>query len=206
MQSIVPEPVRSTPLYDREQEIVADVQAHVPMSIQMVENAIVVLSKGWDEMSLEERMLFTDIYDPGDSGDIDDEYLTKVIENYEKILARLKNDIRVEFVTDNEQCTGMRLFTTDFRKIYVCPYYREEESANRKARVLIHEIAHQALWVVDRPYYDPKSYSSSYNALNTKGSWVTEIPVIGHIIREIAHSDTLYHPDAYAWFASEVSY
>jgi hypothetical protein len=25
--------------------------------------------------------------------------------------------------------------------------------------------------------------------------------VIGHIIREIQRSDTLYHPDAYAWFA-----
>jgi hypothetical protein len=62
-----------------------------------------------------------------------------------------------------------------------------------------------ALLVVDRPYYDPKSYSSLYNDLTPQGSWVTQIPVIGHLIREINHNDTLYHPDTYAWLATEIN-
>jgi hypothetical protein len=61
-----------------------------------------------------------------------------------------------------------------------------------------------ALLVVDRPYYDPRSYSSMYNALTPRGSWATQIPVVGHILRELAQSDTLYHPDAYSWFAALV--
>lgn len=62
-----------------------------------------------------------------------------------------------------------------------------------------------ALLGTDRPYCDPKSYSSQYNALTPKGSWLTEIPVIGYLVREIAHTDTLYSPDTYAWFAAEMS-
>ena len=99
-------------------------------------------------------------------------------------------------------CTGIRLFYTDFVQVYICPYITQEDNIERKARVLIHEVAHMALLVTDRPYYDPKSYSSRYNALTPQGSWSTKIPVIGHIIREIVHSDTLYHPDAYSWFAT----
>ena len=55
-------------------------------------------------------------------------------------------------------CTGMRLYYTDFTKIHVCPYFNTEQKAGRKERVLVHEVAHIALLVVDRPYYDPRSY------------------------------------------------
>ena len=95
----------------------------------------------------------------------------------------------------------MRLYYTNFISIYICPYFLEEDSVERKARNLIHEVAHQVLLALDRSYYDPKSYSAHYHDLMPRGSSYTKIPVIGHIIREIQRSDTLYHPDAYAWFA-----
>jgi hypothetical protein len=205
MQTIHPTPAKSAASYDQEQAIQVDVQAHFALSIRTTENAIQVLSNGWDGMSPEAQELFSQIFDPGDTGDFDDAYLAKVVANYEKILKRLQKDIQVEYVEEHQFCTLMRLYFTNYRVVYVCPYYLEEDSPARKARVLVHEIAHQALLVVDRPYYDPKSYSSQYNALSPQGTWVEEIPVVGHIVREIKHSDTLYHPDAYAWFASLVT-
>ena len=61
-------------------------------------------------------------------------------------------------------------------------------------------LAHIALLVVDRPYYQPTS--STYAALTPRGSWTAQIPLIGPLLREIAHNDTLYHPDAYTRFAA----
>ena len=205
VQIMLPNPVSGAVLSDEEREIVADVQAQIPLSIQLTEEAIAVISNGWDGMNTEQQAEFQNIFDPGDTGEIDDAYLRDVVANYEKILAKLNGEMRIEYVTDSKKCTGMRLFYTDFINIYVCPYYREEHSPERKAQVLIHEVAHQALLVVDRPYYDPKSYSARYHALTPEGSSLTEIPVLGHIIREIQHTDTLYHPATYAWFATELT-
>jgi len=174
------------------------------MSIEMIDQAVAVLSKDYDKLSVTELELLTDIADPGSTNQIDQAYIEEMLENFIKIKARLGNDLVIEYSADSDMCTGMRLFYTDFIRIFVCPYYLEEDRVERKARVLIHEVTHMTLLVTDRPYYDPKSYSSVYNALNPRGSWVTEIPVIGHIVREIAHNDTLYSPDTYAWFASEV--
>ena len=174
------------------------------MSIEMIDQAVDVLSTGFDNLSAQELELLNNIADPGSTNQIDQAYITEMLVNFKKIKDRLGNDLVIEYSADSDMCTGMRLFYTDFIRIYVCPYYLEEDRVERKARVLIHEVAHMALLVTDRPYYDPKSYSSVYNALSPRGSWVTEIPVIGHIVREIAHNDTLYAPDTYSWLASEV--
>lgn len=102
-------------------------------------------------------------------------------------------------------CEGMRLYYTDFIKIHVCPYLNiTETSVNRMARVFVHELTHMALLVADRTYYDPKSYSSRYAELTPRGHWTAQIPLIGLIFREIARSDTLYHPDGYSHFAAKV--
>lgn len=204
VQSAVPSPATAATLNQPNTEIIAEVQSLIPMSIQMIDQAEAVLSHGLDEMTPDTLEMFNNIFDPGDTGEIDQAFIEVVLANYEVISSRLEAGIKVEYAGDSDQCTGMRLYYTDFVRIYICPYYMEEDKIERKARVLIHEVAHIALLVTDRPYYDPKSYSSQYNALTPRGSWVTEIPVIGHVLREIAHTDTLYSPDTYAWFAAEV--
>ena len=205
LQSVSPTPVTASHLNDPEKAIAEEAQALIPLSIQMVDQAINVLSSGWDNLNSEERNRLNDIYDPGDTGEIDQAFVDQMLVNYLKIRNRLVDGVVMEYSANGDMCTGMRLFYTDFIHIFICPYFTQEDDIERKARVLIHEVAHMALLVIDRPYYDPKSYSSRYNALIPQGSWVTKIPVIGHIIREIAHADTLYHPDAYSWFATIVT-
>ena len=180
------------------------------MSLEMVDSAVEVLSKGINGMTPEEIEQFERIFDPSDSGTIDQEYVDDVLENYGKIRSRLEGSISFEYTEESEMCEGQRLYHTDFITIKICPYFNTESDSVRKTRVLVHEVAHIALKAKDRPYYDPKSYSSSYNSLMPRGSWATQLPAVGLIFREIYLGDTLYHPDAYAWFASlnysELSY
>jgi len=189
-------------LSNDEEKVLEEVEALVPVSQQMVDSAVEVLSKGLSNMSPEEREQFERIFDPSGSGAIDDDYIEDVINNYRKIEHRLENSFVLQYEEESDMCDNMRLFYTDFFKIHICPYFIGEEDSIRSARVLVHEVAHIALLAGDRPYYHPKSYSASYNKLAPRGSWATQVPVVGIIVREISQSDTLYHPDAYAWFAS----
>ena len=189
-------------LPDHEAKIINEVSSHIPMSLEMVDSAVEVLSKGLSGMTPEEIGQFERIFDPSDSGTIDQEYVDDVLENYGKMRSRLEGSLSFQYTAESEMCEGQRLYHTDFITIKICPYFNTESDSVRKTRVLVHEVAHIALKAKDRPYYDPKSYSSSYNSLMPRGSWATQLPVVGLIFREISLGDTLYHPDAYAWFAS----
>lgn len=189
-------------LSGNEEAVLEEVDSLIPISQQIVDSAVEVLSKGLSDMSSEEREQFESIFDPSASGEIDDDYVEDVLNNYRKIEKRLGGSFVLQYEEESEMCDNMRLYYTDFFKIHICPYFIGEEDSVRKARVLVHEVAHIALLAGDRPYYDPKSYSSRYNKLTPNGQWANKIPVVGNIFREISRSDTLYHPDAYAWFAS----
>lgn len=205
LQAILPTSAQAANLSTDGSAILQEVRSLIPSSIQMIDNALSVLDQGWSGMTPSQREQFSRIFDPGNTGQIDDHYVEKVKSNYMKIRQRLDGNFVIEFAENSVMCVGQRLYYTDFIKIYICPYYLSEHREERKLRTLIHEVAHMALLVVDRPYYDPKSYSSQYNALSPQGSWVTQIPVVGHLIREISHSDTLYHPDTYAWLVTGIS-
>jgi hypothetical protein len=205
LQAILPTSAQAADLSTDSSAIIQEVRSLIPTSIQMIDNAVTVLDQGWSGMTPSQREQFSRIFDPGNTGRIDDHYVEKVKSNYLKIRQRLDENFVIEFAENSGMCVGQRLYYTDFLKMYVCPYFLDEHREERKARTLIHETAHMALLVVDRPYYDPKSYSSLYNDLTPQGSWVTQIPVIGHLIREINHNDTLYHPDTYAWLATEIN-
>ena len=185
-----------------EEQVLEEVEALIPVSQQMVDNAIEVLSMGLSEMSSEDREQFERIFDPSGSGEIDDDFVEDVLNNYRKIEDRLESSFVLQYEEESDMCDNMRLYYTDFFKIHVCPYFKNEGDSVRKTRVLVHEVGHIALLAGDRPYYDPKSYSTRYNKLTPNGSWANQIPVVGKIFREISHNDTLYHPDAYSWFAS----
>lgn len=184
------------------EEVLEEAETLIPVSQQMVASAVEVLSQGLSDLSPEEREQFERIFDPSGSGEINDDYVKDVLNNYRKIENRLESSFVLQYEEESDMCDNMRLYYTDFFKIHICPYFINEEDSIRKARVLVHEVAHIALFAGDRPYYHPKSYSASYNDLAPRGSWATQVPVVGLIFRELSKSDTLYHPDAYAWFAS----
>jgi hypothetical protein len=164
------------------------VQAIIPTSRQMVDGAIAVLSKGWGGLSPAEREAFLALYDPAGTGDVDERYVETVLANYQKIREELYGEITVVYERDNSKCEDMRLYYTDLVKLHVCPYFLTEKDEMRKARTLIHEVAHKALMVTDRPYYRPTN--EAYAELTPNSSWMAQLPVVGPVIREIQGSDT----------------
>lgn len=183
----------------RASEAAEEVEALTPLSLQLVDGAITVLSQGWSGMSRVERDAFLQIYDPAGTGEIDALFVAEVLGNYRKIRAALTANVEVVYAGQSAICTGQRLLYTDLSRLYVCPFFFEQENDARKARNLIHEMAHIALLVVDRPYYVPSS--KQYAELTPNGSWITDVPLVGRVAREVLRGDTLYHPDAYAHFA-----
>jgi hypothetical protein len=179
------------------------IQTVIPAGAAMVESATAVLSQGWESMSPAEQDLFRRFFDPSNTGTIDASFVSQVLANYQAIRRAFQKPLVVEFETDSAMCYLQRLYYTDLMRIHVCPYFLTETRTKRIARQFVHEMVHEALLVVDRPYYRPTS--SAYAELSPRGPWTAQIPVIGRLFREIAHEDTLYHPDAYAWFAAEVS-
>lgn len=180
-----------------------ELQSIIPLSKEMVDQAIATLSKGWMAMSPAEQETFLLLYDPGNSGEIDDSFVEKVLANYRKIREVLDGDIEVAYEPESDKCEGQRLYFIDLTTLHVCPYFLTEPNEVRKARTLVHEMVHKALLVTDRPYYRPTS--KQYKTLTPNGPWTAQLPLIGRVIREIASSDTLYHPDAYAHYALAVS-
>lgn len=186
-----------------EAQAASEIDALSPLSIQMVDEAIAVLSMGWAGMDGAEQETFLRLYDPSGSGEIDEQFVTAVRENYIRVRRAFDGEIPVRYEPQSGMCEGMRLYYTDLLILHVCPYFLTEMNEMRKARTLIHEYVHIALHVKDRPYYRPTS--ESYARLTPRGSGPSRLPVIGLVIRAIAANDTLNHPDAYAHFAVAVS-
>jgi hypothetical protein len=182
--------------------VISEVRSFIPTGIQKVEHAIAVLSKGLRGMNNAELTQFRRFFDPANTGDIDQNFVDAVLGNFRGIRQQFRDDLTVECESAGGLCTGGRLYYTYWGNVHVCPYFTTETDATRKARDFVHELAHNAMHALDRPYYSPGS--SDYAKLTPQGNWSTQIPVVGYIFRAIFRSDTLYHPDAYSWFAFEV--
>ena len=181
--------------------IIPKVRALIPVGIQKVEKAIAVLSKGWANMSAEQQATFNQFFDPS-SSDFDDTFIRDVLSNFHKIRREFNNDLTVECETDSGLCSGGRLYYTYWSNIHVCPYFMKETNTERKERDFVHELTHNALMAIDRPYYNDDR--AGYNAMTPRGPRAAAIPIIGPLVRVISHSDTLNSPDAYAFFAFKV--
>lgn len=97
----------------------------LPRASSRVEAAMNILDQDWDGMSSEERDLFLKFFDPGKSGEVDEDFIQEVRANYQKVHSDLQTDITFVYETEAKRCVGMRLFLTDFRKIHICPYVHE---------------------------------------------------------------------------------
>ena len=186
-----------------ERQVTGELKDIGQLSVAMLDETIGVLDKGWANMDDIERAAFLRLYDPSCTGEIDQSFVTAVRENYMQIRHALQDDIPVHYEPQSKLCEGMRLYYTDLLTVHVCPYFLVEENDRRKARTFIHEHAHIALLVVDRPYF--RQDSKDYAQLTPRGLQAARLPVIGPVIREVTATDTLYHPDAYAHFAMAVS-
>ncbi len=184
---------------DGDEAVARKIRSHILSSRKLVEDAIEVLSAGLSGMTPEEKDHFYKIFDPGNSGEIDAKFVSMVLENYKTILEFYDHGMTMKYKSSSWKCIGARQFFTDFNTIFICPHFLEEDNSQRIHRDLVHEITHLALIVLDRPYYgvDP----STYQELTPHGNSTVQLPVVSKLIREISRSDTLFHPDAYAWFA-----
>lgn len=190
-------------LKNEETMAVEQVELLVPYCIKMLDSTITVLKKGWSAMSPAEQEAFLLIYDPANTGQVDESYVRQVLKNYQKIRSDFDKAIKVEYEFENDRCIGQRLCYVDFFNLHVCRQFLAEPNARLKARTLIHEIAHNTLLALDWPYYEPTS--EQYAALHPRPNCTVQLPLVGPLFREFFRNDTLYHPDAYAHYAVAVS-
>ena len=179
-------------------------QAALPTSLQMVDDAITLLSKGLAGMTQEERELFQGFFDPGNTGDIDENYVLQVLDNYRRLREVLNKELTIKYEPESRDCRLMALFHTNYFEVHVCSYILEETNAGRIARDLVHEAAHIAWLANDREYYYSQDYQP-YQKLTPRGHPAAQIPVVGRIIREIVLDDTLFNPDTYCTFAARLT-
>lgn len=182
--------------------IIPQVRALIPVGIAKVERAISVLTRGWAGMSVAEKATFNLYFDPSGSG-VDDGFVRDVLANFRMIRREFDNDLTVECETGGGPCSlAGRLYYTYFSSIHVCPYFLSETDQTRKERDFVHELTHNALVAVDRPYF--LTERAAYNRMTPRGPAAGQIPVFGPLITLISRSDTLNAPDAYAFFAFDV--
>lgn len=202
-QAAGPKQIADAQVLEEMREMEAGLQSVVPLSIQMVDSALSFLSKGRSEMTPDEGAVFDLIFDPAGTGQTDEAFLEEVLGNMRRIKRALATRIRIRYAPDSPRCADQRLYYTDMVTVSICPYFLTEADVVRKARGLVHEMAHKALLVVDRPYFAP--YSEAYTNLTPWGGRSAQLPLIGRLLREVARDDTLYHPDAYAHLAAAFS-
>lgn len=203
LQIISPEQILNAQDLEERERMADDFQTVVALSVRMVNNAVDLLSEGGSAMTPAEQAAFDMIFDPSDTGQIDETFVKEVRDNLLRIRSVLESRFRVRYATDSRHCVGQRLYYTDLVSVTVCPYFLVEQNEVRKARGLVHEIAHMALVAVDRPYFVPGS--EAYQKLTPRGSRHGQLPLIGRLLGEITHNDTLHHPDAYAHLSSALS-
>jgi hypothetical protein len=170
--------------------------------IDMVDNALNILASGMENFTEAEKEAYLTIFDPGNTGDIDEDFVAATYENLLRIQKRLAGGLQVEFADSRTYCQMMTLYYTDFLKVYVCPYFTGENNPERMARDLVHEVAHITFLARDRAYYSDTD--SRYLALTPHGSAPQGLPLLSYFMREMAIDDTLYHPDAYSHLAADL--
>ena len=199
---------------DCDTTVIPTVRRLIPTAIAKTEKAIQVLSVGWSNMTAQQRATFNKYFDPGNTGEVDAQFASDVLANFRAIRREFDDDLTFECVPAGGMCTGARLYYTHWGNVFVCPHFKVETSDTRRARDIVHELAHNAMYAVDRPYFGG---GHGHSDLSPRGSWPLQIPVLGmgyRLIGGIAHliggpetgmlNDTLYHPDAYSMFAFEV--
>jgi hypothetical protein len=199
---------------DCDTTVIPKVRSLIPTAIAKTDKAIQVLSPGWGKMTAGQRTVFNRYFDPGNTGEVDAQFAADVLANFRAIRREFDDELTFECMPAGGMCTGSRLYYTHWGNVFVCPYFKTETDDTRRARDIVHELAHNAMHAVDRPYFGGGHGAAG---LSPRGNWALQLPVLGmgyRLIGGVAHliggpetgmlDDTLYHPDAYSMFAFEV--
>ncbi|MGH7391045.1 MAG: eCIS core domain-containing protein [Candidatus Rokuibacteriota bacterium] len=200
---------------DCDPNLVTLARAAVPVAIQQVERAIAALSPGWARMSPPDRAVFSRYFDPSNSGGVDASFVAEVFVNFRTIRREFDDELVFECEPPGGLCKDVPhgAFTygyTYWANIHVCPAFATRlTTPTDRARGLVHEITHNALLAVDRPYFTDPGYAGLTPRGPAPARVASQIPivgplVIGPLIALIAPGDTLYSPDAYSYFARDV--
>jgi Domain of unknown function (DUF4157)/Annexin/Lysine-specific metallo-endopeptidase len=183
--------------------IIQEARSYIPVGMQKLDHAIEVLSRGIASMTAPELAQFNRFFDPLNTGNIDQRFADQVLANYRAIRQQFEQDLTIECEDAGGLCSG-NLYYTYWSNIHLCKdAFTTNTDPVQKARDMVHELAHNAMYAVDRAYYDDTTASFAKD-LTPRGSPAAQIPVIGPLIGLMLRSDTLYNPDSYSWFAFEV--
>lgn len=181
-----------------------------------VERAIVSLDPGWKGMTPANRAAFSQYFDPANSGQIDNGFVSTVREKYKLIHSTMRS-LRFDCDpsswtlcgTSKKWCVGGRLMWTCFGNLHVCSNAYKTATLNHKIETIIHESVHNALLTTDRAY----SNEPGFKGLSPRGTgfwgrvlnFLSNIPVLGTLFRLLpGNNDTMNNPDSYAGYAMQV--
>ena len=153
-------------------------------------------------MTPEERKQFESIFDPSESGTINQEYVNDVLNHFIDIQHLLDDSLSIEYEGYMYKCDDLSLYRAENNKLNVCPYFKLENNPNRKTRLLINEVANIVMQSSNKTTNHSKTTSIYYRGFNPRGLIGTDESVLVPFLLEISPSETLCYPDAYAWFAS----
>jgi hypothetical protein len=175
----------------------------IQTAIGNVEHAIQVLRKGWSGMSLAEKAIFNQFFDPSSKG-FNENFVSDVHSNFQLIRRDLTKDYAIE--CESTTCSYLGYYIWPSGYVHVCPPFLNSTDEELRIVTVIHETAHKALLTLDRTDFDPApaAANTEYKKMTSRGPTTTRIPVLGPLINMLTRRDTLYAPDAYGYFAVRV--
>ena len=203
----------TTTFEDCDAAMQADLRAKHPPAVDRVRNAITSLQPGWARMTPANKTIFRQYFDPANSGNIDESFVSDVRTNYGHIRDYMRS-LRFECDptswnlcgTQQGKCANALMWTC-FGNIHVCTNHYPSASDPEKIKTIIHESAHNALMTTDRAYVGDAGFSN----LSPRGSGfgrflniLSNIPVLGLLFRALGTNDSINNPDSYSHYAMDI--
>jgi hypothetical protein len=193
------------------------IRQFVPIANAQVAKAIEALTPGWGHLAGSVEADFRKYFDPGNSGQLDAQFVQLVIEKYRMLQRYMAEGLDFDCeLASGSMCgdgykwcgTGTgngRLYWTCFGDLHVCaPAFSAESDDKRRWSDIIHESTHNALHTTDRAYCGTTDWPGLTPYGTGALSVLDEIPVIGKIFSLAGGGgDTLNNPDSYSHFAQE---
>ena len=112
---------------DPDSRLSAKVQLVVPKSLQMIDAASGSLASGWEAMDPVERYYFQLFFDPGNTGEVDQDFVEEVLGNYQQIRAEFEGTLIMVLEPESKHCVNERFYFTYYQNVHVCPYFMKDQ-------------------------------------------------------------------------------
>lgn len=196
-------------------EIRVKIRELVPIARTHVQSAMRSLQPGWKAMDPAAKATFRRYFDPGDSGQIDDQFVRLVLVNFARLNRYMDEGLDFDCNLSSGSLCGDghkwcgdgagngRLYWTCFGDLHVCANSGWlAENDTRRWSDIIHESTHNALHTTDRAYCDTENWPNLTPYGTGAMSYLDEIPVVGKLFSLAGGGgDTLNNPDSYSHYA-----